>query len=77
MIGSAAHPSKRALRALLRVRQIAEKPHPEGLCKENLILRSRLKGGVSKDESQSWCSPPFETRPAGAPQGEVCGAITL
>jgi hypothetical protein len=42
----------------------------------NLILRSRLKGGVSKDGSQSWCSPPFETRAAGAPQGEVCGGAT-
>ena len=42
-----------------------------GLLTANLILRSRAKRGVSKDGNQSWCCPPFETRPAAAPQGEV------
>src|SRR5262245_56412202 len=37
-----------------------------------LILRSRAKRGVSKDgNEQNVCCPPFETRPAAAPQGEV------
>jgi hypothetical protein len=37
-----------------------------------LILRSIAKRCVSKDGQQAWCSfPPFETRPAGAPQGEA------
>src|SRR5688572_28383235 len=38
----------------------------------NLILRSIAKRCVSKDGQQTPCSlPPFETRPPGAPQGEV------
>ena len=37
----------------------------------NLILRSRAQRGVSKDGQQHDCNPPFETRPAAAPQGEV------
>src|SRR5215216_3189538 len=47
------------------------------LTRKALILRSRAKRGVSKDGPQSWCCPPFETRPAGAPQGEVVSSIML
>src|SRR5918995_3948810 len=35
-------------------------PHPE-----------EARSAVSKGGHQSWCCPPFETRPAAAPQGEV------
>jgi hypothetical protein len=34
----------------------------------NLILRSRAVRGVSKDGAQSWCCPPFETRPEFTPR---------
>ena len=38
---------------------------------DHLILRSIAKRCVSKDGQQSRWSPHFETRPSGAPQGEV------
>src|SRR5206468_215229 len=39
---------------------------------KNLMLRSRAQRGVSKHGHRTRCSClPFETRPAGAPQGEV------
>src|SRR5918995_233719 len=37
----------------------------------HLTLRSIAKRCISKGGNQSCCCPPFETRPAGAPQGEV------
>jgi hypothetical protein len=38
---------------------------------DDLTLRSGPQDRVSKGRSQSWCCPPFETRAARAPQGEV------
>ena len=37
----------------------------------NLILRSRVQRGVSKDGQQHDWLPPFETRALRAPQGEA------
>src|SRR5215831_3233204 len=52
-------------------------PTPTGSsASDGLILRSRAKRGVSKDRQHRDCGPPFETRPAGAPQGEVIFADT-
>src|SRR5919106_429959 len=82
-----AHPSRRALRALLRVRSV-NKLAPMGgplqwrvmrqLTQHDLTLRSTARAHVnarkrcvSKGGHQSWCCPPFETRPSGAAQGEV------